>query len=79
MPDRLVRLARTRLDVTDLDLALNLGVAIGCLRSWDRKGAPRYGQLALPRVDRRDRTGGRRAFADAGPSKPIGASARRMI
>ena len=47
MPDRFVRLARTRLDVTNLDLARNLGVTVGCLRSWDRKGAPRYVQLAL--------------------------------
>ena len=47
MPDRFVRLARTRLDVTDLDLARKLGVTAGCLRSWDRKGAPRYVQLAL--------------------------------
>ena len=47
MPDRFVRLARTRLDVTDLDLARKLGVTVGCLRSWDRKGAPRHGQLAL--------------------------------
>ena len=47
MPDRFVRLARTRLDVTDLDLARKLGVTLGCLRSWDRKGAPRYVQLAL--------------------------------
>ena len=47
MPDCFVHLAQTRLDVTDLDLALNLGVTVGCLRSWDRKGAPRYGQLAL--------------------------------
>jgi DNA-binding transcriptional regulator YiaG len=38
MPDRFVRLARTRLDVSDLDLARNLGVTVGCLRSWDRKG-----------------------------------------
>ena len=42
MPDHFVRLARTRLDVTDLDLARKLGVTAGCLRSWDRKGAPRY-------------------------------------
>jgi hypothetical protein len=47
MPDCFVQLAQTRLDATDLDLALNLGVTVGCLRSWDRKGAPRYGQLAL--------------------------------
>ena len=47
MPDRFVRLARTRLDVTGLDLARNLGVTVGCLRTWDRKGAPRYVQLAL--------------------------------
>jgi|HubBroStandDraft_3_1064219.scaffolds.fasta_scaffold168493_2 DNA-binding transcriptional regulator YiaG len=47
MPDRFVRLARTRLDLTDLDLARKLGVTVGCLRSWDRKGAPRYVQLAL--------------------------------
>jgi DNA-binding transcriptional regulator YiaG len=47
MPDRFVRLARTRLDLTDLDLARKLGVSVGCLRSWDRKGAPRYVQLAL--------------------------------
>ena len=31
MPDRFVRLARTRLDVTDLDLARKLGVTVGCL------------------------------------------------
>jgi hypothetical protein len=29
------------------DLARKLGVTVGCLRSWDRKGAPRYVQLAL--------------------------------
>jgi DNA-binding transcriptional regulator YiaG len=47
MSDRFVRLARARLDVTDLDLARNLGVTVRCLRSWDRKGAPRYVRLAL--------------------------------
>jgi hypothetical protein len=47
MPDPFVPLARTRLDATNLDLARNLGVTPGCLRSWDRKGAPRYVQLAL--------------------------------
>jgi hypothetical protein len=31
MPDRFVRLARTRLDVADLDLARNLGVTVGSL------------------------------------------------
>jgi DNA-binding transcriptional regulator YiaG len=41
MPDRFVRPARTRLDVAYLDLARKLGVTVGCLRSWDRKGAPR--------------------------------------
>jgi hypothetical protein len=47
MPNHFIRLARTRLDATDLDLARNLGVTVGCLRSWDRNGAPRYVQLAL--------------------------------
>ena len=79
MPDRFVRLARTRLDVTDLDLAL---------KSWRHRRLPAQlgsqGRASLRpvgalRVDRRDRTGGRRAFADAGPSKPKGASARGMI
>ena len=32
MPDRFVRPARTRLDVTDLDLTRKLGVTVGCLR-----------------------------------------------
>ena len=74
MPDCFVRLARTRFDATDLDLAPNLGVTVGCLRSWDRKGAPRYGQLALCALIAGIKTGGRRAFADAGPSEPKGAS-----
>jgi hypothetical protein len=78
MPDCFVRLARTRFDATDLDLAPNLGVTVGCLRSWDRKGAPRYGQLALCALIAGIKTGGRRAFADAGPSEPKGASARAM-
>ena len=50
-----VDLVRTRLDVTDLDLARNLGVTVGCLRTWDRKGAPRYVPLTPLRVDHRDR------------------------
>ena len=41
MPDRLVRLARTHLDVTDLDLARKLGVAVGCLRKLGSQGGPR--------------------------------------
>ena len=64
-------LVRTRLDVTDLDLARKLGVTLGCFAElWDRKGASRYVQPALPRVSRRDRGEGGRAFADAGRSKP---------
>jgi hypothetical protein len=66
MPDRFLSLAR------------NLGVTVGCLRSWDRKGAPRYVQLALcaliagiePEAIE---------FTDAPPSRPKGASARGMI
>ena len=47
MPDRLICLARTQLDVPDSELAQRLGVSVGCLRSWSRKGAPRYARLAL--------------------------------
>jgi DNA-binding transcriptional regulator YiaG len=47
MPDMMIQRARTRLGVTDRELARQLGVTQGCLRSWDRKGAPRYAQLAL--------------------------------
>jgi len=71
--------ARTHLDATDLDLARNLGVTVGCLRSWDRKGAPRYVQLAICALIAGIEAGGRRAFADVGPSKPKGASARAMM
>ena len=80
MPDRFVRLARTRLDVTDLDLAPKprRHRRLPCA-SWDRKGAPRYGQLALcaliagiePEAVERSPTLAR--------SKPKGASARGMI
>jgi hypothetical protein len=45
MPDRLICLARTL--VPDSELARRLEAAIGCLRSWSRKGAPRYARLAL--------------------------------
>jgi len=47
MSDKVIQLARTRLGVTDRELARQLGVTLGCLRRWDRKGAPRYAQLAL--------------------------------
>ena len=47
MPDMMIQHARTRLGVTDRELARRLGVTLGRLRSWDRKGAPRYAQLAL--------------------------------
>ena len=67
MPDRFVRLARTRLDVTDLDLARNLGVTVGCLRELGSQGRASLRPAGALRADRRDRTGGRRAFADAGP------------
>jgi hypothetical protein len=73
MPDRFVRLARIRLDMTDLDLARKLGVTVGCLRSWDRKGAPRYVQLALCAL-----IAGIEPEAGADASKRKGASARGM-
>lgn len=47
MSDKVIQLARKRLGVTDRELARQLEVTVGCLRSWDRKGAPRYAQLAL--------------------------------
>ena len=41
-----VDLVRTRLDVTDLDLARKIGATLGCLRElWDRKG-----RAARPRL-----------------------------
>ncbi len=47
MPDPLICLARTQLGVPDSELARRPGAAVGCLRSWRRKGAPRYARLAL--------------------------------
>ena len=47
MPDLMIQRARTRLGLADRELARQLGVTWGCLRSWDSKGAPRYAQLAL--------------------------------
>jgi hypothetical protein len=47
MPDPLICLARTQLGVPDSELARRLGAAVGCSRSWRRKGAPRYARLAL--------------------------------
>ena len=47
MSDMVIQRARTRFDVTDRELARQLEVTLGCLRNWDRKGAPRYAQLAL--------------------------------
>ena len=38
MPGRFVRLARTRLDATDLDLARKPGVTVGCLRELGSQG-----------------------------------------
>jgi len=35
------------LGVTAGELARELEITVGCLRSWNRRGPPRYGQLAL--------------------------------
>lgn len=43
----LIRLARERLRADDVALARRLGVSVGCLRAWSRRGAPPYGKLAL--------------------------------
>jgi len=42
-----VRLARERPQADDIALAQRLGVSVGCLRNWRRRGAPPYGRLAL--------------------------------
>jgi DNA-binding transcriptional regulator YiaG len=47
MPDKTIQLARRQLRLDNRDLARQLGVTEGCLRSWDRKGAPQYAKLAL--------------------------------
>jgi len=47
MVDRHIQRARDALGFTDTELARSLGVTTGCLRSWSRRGAPRYAQLAL--------------------------------
>ena len=47
MPDLMIQRARTQLGLADRELARQLGVTLGCLRNWDRKGAPRYAQMAL--------------------------------
>ena len=47
MPDKTIQLARRQLSLDNRELARQLGVTEGCLRSWDRKGAPRYAKLAL--------------------------------
>ena len=47
MPDKTIHLARKQLGFLDRDLAGQLGGTEGCLRSWYRKGAPRYTKLAL--------------------------------
>jgi hypothetical protein len=43
----MIRLARSRLQISNLELARQLEVSTGCLRSWDRRGAPRYARLAI--------------------------------
>jgi hypothetical protein len=43
----LLRLARNRLQMSNLELARQLEVSAGCVRSWDRDGAPRYARLAI--------------------------------
>jgi DNA-binding transcriptional regulator YiaG len=45
--DPFIRLARERLQADDVALARRLGVSLGCLRNWGRRGAPAYGKLAL--------------------------------
>ena len=47
MPDKTIQPARRQLGLAHRELARQLGVNEGCLRSWDRKGAPRYAKLAL--------------------------------
>ena len=43
----LIRLARSRLQMSNLELARALEVSAGCVRSWDHHGAPRYARLAI--------------------------------
>jgi hypothetical protein len=43
----LLRLARSRLQMSNLELARKLEISAGCVRSWDRHGAPRYARLAV--------------------------------
>ena len=47
MTDKLIQHTRIRLGVSDPELARQLEVSVGCLRSWDRKGAPQHAKLAL--------------------------------
>src|ERR1700690_80719 len=43
----LIRRARSRLQMSNLELARQLEVSAGCVRSWDRHGPPRYARLAI--------------------------------
>jgi DNA-binding transcriptional regulator YiaG len=47
MTEHLIKLARERLQDNETMLARRLDVSVGCLRNWSRRGAPRYGRLAL--------------------------------
>jgi len=47
MADHFLRLARQCLRTSDLELARKLEISTGCVRSWDRHGAPRYARLAV--------------------------------